>query len=175
MKIKSILFVCMFFFVGLSAVTAQEDAISKYFAKYVDDERFTVVYVSGKMFQMIQNMDIDLDDEEAEAILSVCKNLKGLRILTTDSPGNFYEEASKIINKNQYETLLSVREGKSENVQFLVKQNGDTLNELLLLVGGESEDFVLISFIGDIDMKEIGKLTKAFDKDGDAPKTKKND
>ncbi len=165
MKYLSIFF-ALFFAAGIAnTAAAQEDAISKYFAKYLDDERFTVVYVSGKMFEMINKMEINLDDDEAAAILSVCKDLKGLRILTTEENGfQFYKEALKIINKNEYETLMTVREGKSENVQFLVKDSngGNIINELLLLVGGENEDFVLISFIGNIDLNEVSKLSKAF-------------
>ena len=178
MKYLSILF-ALFLTAGITtSAVAQEDAISKYFAKYVDDERFTVVYVSGKMFSMINKMELDLDDEESQAILSVCKDLKGLRILTTETDGNkFYQEALNTINTKGYETLLEVREGKTENVKFLVKDSdgGNTLDELLLLVGGEDEDFVLLSFMGKIDLNEIGKLSKAFDH-GDGDKgTKKND
>lgn len=152
-----------------SAVFSQEDAISKYFSKYVDDERFTVVYVSGKMFQMINKMELNFDDDEAAAVLSVVKDLKGLRILTTEEDGlKFYKEALKLINTKEYETLMTVREGKNENVQFLVKDNGgDVIDELLLLVGGENEEFVLISFIGRIDLNEVGKLTKAFEDKGE--------
>jgi vacuolar-type H+-ATPase subunit F/Vma7 len=173
-------FFALFLTAGITtSAVAQEDAISKYFSKYVDDERFTVVYVSGKMFEMINKMEIDLDDEEAEAILSVVKDLKGLRILTTEENGlQFYNEALKIINKNEYETLMTVREGKSEHVQFLVKDSngGNNINELLLLVGGENEDFVLISFIGNIDLKEVSKLSKAFkDEDGKSYKDKDKD
>ena len=148
-----------------SSLFAQEDAITKYFSKYVDNEDFTVVYVSGKMFQMINKMELDFDDEEAEAVPAVVKDLKGLRILTTEKDGlKYYKEALQTIKTKDYETLMTVREGKSENVQFLVKENGDNvLNELLLLVGGEGEEFVLISFIGKIDLNEVGKLAKAFD------------
>lgn len=178
MKYLSI-FIALFLTVGATtAVKAQDDAISKYFSKYVDDERFTVVYVSGKMFQMINKMELDLNDDEAQAILSVCKDLKGLRILTTETDGHkFYQEALKTINTHDYETLLEVRNGKTENVKFLSKQSngGNTLDELLLLVGGEDEDFVLLSFMGKIDLSQIGKLSKAFengDKKGGG--TKKN-
>jgi hypothetical protein len=144
---------------------AQEDAISKYFSKYVDNEDFTVVYVSGKMFELINKMELDFDDNEAEAVLAVVKDLKGLRILTTEKDGlKYYKEALQLINTKEYETLMTVREGKNENVQFLIKDNGtNILNELLLLVGGEGEEFVLISFIGSIDLNEVGKLAKAFD------------
>lgn len=160
------IFFALFLTAGFAnSAVAQEDAISKYFSKYVDDERFTVVYISGKMFELINKMEIDLDDEEAEAILAVCKDLQGLRILTTEENGlQFYKEALQVINKNEYETLMTVREGKSENVQFLVKDSGggNVINELLLLVGGEAEEFVLISFIGKIDLNEVSKLSKAF-------------
>ncbi len=163
-----------FFFVlilsaGLSTPTqAQADAISKYFSKYMDDERFTVVYISGKMFEMFNKMDIDLNDDEAEAILSVVKDMKGLRILTTEEGGQkFYDEALSIINKNEYEVLMTVREGKKENVQFLIKESGDNvIDELLLLIGGEDEEFVLMSFVGKIDLNEVSKLQKAFDEEG---------
>lgn len=174
MKYLTFFFV-LFLSAGLSTVTqAQADAISKYFSKYMDDERFTVVYISGKMFEMFNKMDIDLNDEEAEAILSVVKDMKGLRILTTEEGGQkFYDEALSIINKNEYETLMTVREGKEENVQFLIKEGGDNvINELLLLVGGEDEEFVLMSFVGKIDLNEVSKLQKAFDKDADDKKEK---
>ena len=148
-----------------TSLFAQEDAISKYFSKYVDNEDFTVVYVSGKMFELINKMELDFDDEEAEAVLAVVKDLKGLRILTTENDGlKYYNEALQIINTKQYETLMTVREGNAENVQFLIKDNGgDIINELLLLVGGEDDEFVLISFIGQIDLNEVGKLAKAFE------------
>jgi hypothetical protein len=178
MKYLSILIV-LFLTAGItSTAQAQEDAISKYFSKYVDDERFTVVYVSGKMFQMINKMELDLDDEEAQAIMAVCKDLKGLRILTTETDGGkFYKEALNTISTKGYETLLEVREGKSENVKFLVKDSngGNTLDELLLLVGGENEDFVLLSFIGKIDLNQVGKLSKAFDNGNGKKGGTKND
>ncbi len=169
MKYLSILF-ALFLTTGITtSAVAQEDAISKYFSKYVDDERFTVVYISGKMFSMINKMELDLDDEEAQAVMSVVKDLKGLRILTTDTDGaKFYKEALQTINTKGYETLLEVREGKQQNVKFLVKDSngGSVLNELLLLVGGEDEEFVMLSFMGNIDLSQVGKLSKAFDDKG---------
>ncbi len=166
---KSIaIFLSLFLSVGIATTSfAQEDAISKYFSKYVDDERFTVVYVSGKMFQMINKMELSLDDEQAAAILSVCKDLKGLRILTTEKGGKqFYQEAMKTLDTKEYETLLKVRQGKSDNVNIFVRDSndGNTLDELLLLVESDDGSFALLSFIGRIDLNQVGKLSKSFDK-----------
>ncbi|MFZ2898773.1 MAG: DUF4252 domain-containing protein [Saprospiraceae bacterium] len=145
---------------------AQTDAISKYFAKYVDDERFTVVYISPKMFQLFDKMDIDLDDDEAQAIKNVVKDLQGLRILVAEeNTMQLYKEASAAINKKEYEVLMTVRNKGEENVDFLIKDNGgDIINELLMIIGGP-EDFVLMSFVGQIDINKISEMAKAFEDD----------
>ena len=160
--------ITFFFAMFLATVaSAQSDAISKYFQKYVDDERFTVVYVSGKMFDMVNKMELELDDEKAEAIKEVVQELKGIRILVSEENGQqFYEEALKTIDTKEYEPMMTVRSTDNENVQFLVKENGDNLSELLLLVGSEDE-FVLISFVGNIDLEKVGELTKAYEDEGE--------
>jgi len=162
------IFLFSFLFLGISFnATAQTDAIDKYFEKYVDDERFTVVYISGKMFQMISKIAPDEleDDPEAQAALEVAKDIKGLKILTSEEVGpELYKEAIGLIDTKEYETLMTVRDG-GENVRFLVKDTGDVINELLLLVGGE-ENFVLLSFVGNIDLNKISKLANQIDVQG---------
>lgn len=144
---------------------AQIDAISKYFSKYVDDERFTVVYISPKAFQMFDKMDIDLEDEEARAIKEVVKDLRGLRILVSDvNTMELYKEANQIINKKEYEVLMTVRNKGEESVDFLIKDSGDIIDELLMIIGGP-EDFVLMSFVGQIDINKISEMAKAFEDD----------
>ena len=171
---KKLSFIFALFFLGMNMqASAQADAISKYFSKYMDDESFTVVYVSGKLFSMFDNATDGLEDKEVQAIKDVVSDMQGLRILTTDKdPGKFYKEALSIINKNEYEVLMEVREGKSQKVQFLVKESGDIVNELLLLVGEEPTadspgEFVLMSFVGKINLKELSKLEKAFNEEDD--------
>lgn len=160
--------ITLFFAMFLATlVSAQSDAISKYFQKYVDDPRFTVVYVSGKMFDMVNKMELQLDDEKAQAIKEVVQDLKGIRILVSEENGQkFYDEALKTIDTKEYEPMMTIRSNEDENVQFLVKENSGSLSELLLLFGGDDE-FVLISFIGNIDLKKVGKLTKAYEDDSD--------
>lgn len=172
MKKLSFLFALIFMGMSIQA-SAQADAISQYFSKYMDDENFTVIYVSGKLFSMFDSATDGLEDEEVQAIKDVVTDMRGLRILTTDKdPGAFYQEALGIINKHEYEVLMEVREGKHQKVQFLVKESGDVVNELLLLVGetpsADSEgEFVLMSFVGKINLKELSKLEEAFNDDDD--------
>lgn len=146
---------------------AQNDAISKYFDKYLDDDNFTVVYVSGKMFSMIAKIDIEeLKDEEAQVILDVAKDIKGLRVLVSEeNPKQYYKEARKLINpKDGYEVLLTVRD-KGDNVNFWIKENNNVIEELFLLVGSEDE-FVMVSFLGKLDLNKIAQLADKIEMSG---------
>lgn len=173
MRVLAILSVL--FFAAAGALNAQNnDAISKYFDKYMEDERFTAVFISPKMFDMVRKMDIDmeLEDDEAEAISEVVDNMESIRILTAEQDGKIlYQEAVNLINTKEYEVLMTVHSGGNENVQFLVKDDGgDIVNELLLLVGDGTTDggeFVMMSFVGDIKLSAIGKLANAFEDDDD--------
>lgn len=152
------------FFVILATTLSsfgQEDAITKYFDKYIDDTRFSAVYISPKMFSMVSKIEIeDMEPEVQEVIAS----MKGLRILHTEENAmQYYQEALKTINTNEYELLLTARD-EGENVRFMVKSSGDIVQELLMIVGGE-KNFALLSFLGNIDLKKIGKLAKALDID----------
>lgn len=140
-------------------LSAQNDAISKYFDKYVNDQDFTVVYVSPKMFSLVSKLDLEDMDQEVKTMLN---QIKGLRILTTEkTPDKFYKEAIDKFNVSEYESLMTVRDD-NENVNFLIKSGaGDTIEELLLLVGGD--EFVMLSFVGNIDLDKISQLADGMD------------
>lgn len=165
----------LFFFGFTIALQAQEspNAIDKYFSQYVDDNNFTVVYISPKMFQMLDKLKLDgMEDADEKAILDIAKDLRGLRILTTEvNPKGYYKEAKSKINTKEYEVLMTVRDHDGDNVEFLVKDepcsDGNIISELLLLSGGEDE-FVLISFVGKISLDKISRLANSIeDKDKD--------
>ena len=168
---KSIMQSFLVFAFTLITVSAfsQDDAISKYFNQYVDDDRFTVVYISPKMFDMFAKMDIKElageGDQEAKVAMEVVKDLTGLRILTTEeTPDKFYNEAISKLKSLKMESIMKVR-SDGENVEFFVKDDGgDNIKELLLLVGGD--EFVMLSFTGNINLKKIGKLANRMDVKG---------
>jgi hypothetical protein len=141
----------------------QNNAIDKFFAAYQDNDDFSVVYVSPKMFQMLAKVASKELDEDINAVV---KDLKGLKILRTDvNSAAIYKDAVKKINTKEYELLLTARD-KGQNVNFYTKTStGDIIEELLLLVGGEKE-FVLLSFVGTLDLDKIAKLASKLDMDG---------
>jgi hypothetical protein len=157
-SIFSFVFVLFFSIAG----SGQTDAIERFFSDYQNDENFTIVYVSPKMFQMVSKVTEGSEDKE---LASIVKDLKGLRILTSKiNPDKVYKEANKRLNIKEYEELVTVRD-KESNVRFVTKESNGIINELLLLVGGKNE-FVMMSFVGNIDLNKIAKLAKKLDIDG---------
>jgi len=141
---------------------AQSDAIDKFFESYQDSDDFSSVYVSPKMFQMVAKVA----GEEMEGDLAdVVKDLKGLQVLRTEvSPLKYYKEAKKKIPTNEYEILVKVKD-EGQNVRIFSKSSGDIVKELLVMVGG-SDEFILLSFVGDIDITKLAKLAKTLDIEG---------
>jgi hypothetical protein len=162
-KMKS---VKMFVLLALAALAFQRvEAQANAIDKYVEDERFTVVYISPKLFQLIDRLDVeglDMEDKEAEAVLELAKDLRGLRILVAEEDSEvLYKEAKSKINTKEYEVLMTVRSKDGDNFEFLIKEEGEIINELLMLVGGD--DFVLMSFVGKIDLAKVAKLARAVE------------
>ena len=151
-------------------LTAQSDninAIDRYFTKYVDDERFSVVYISGRLFNMLGSLDketVHLDtQEDADALMRIAKNLEGLRILTADQDAQgLYAEAKSKIELSVYEPLMTIRNKDGSNIELLVRETKGKIKELLMLGGGE--EFFLLSFIGDLDLTDISHLANDMNK-----------
>ena len=150
--------------IGTIGLNAQNDAIDRFFEQYQDDENFTMVYVSPKMFELAAKVATEELDEDLNEVV---KNLKSLKILRTDIDAmTVYNDANNKIDTKDYELLLTARD-KGQNVNFFTKTSGndDVVEELLLLVGGD-EEFVLLSFVGSLDLDKIAKLAKKIDIDG---------
>jgi len=162
----------------ISSVGAQNDAINRYFEAQLENEIFSSVYVSPKLIEIVSEIDIraldgGLDDGELQAneaamIEEILKQLKGLMILRTDvDPMKHYKEIlSGFSNHNSdFDLLLSVRD-QGNNVKIWTQTSPDnTIQELLLLVGGEDE-MIMLSLTGNIDLKKISKLAGSIDVDG---------
>ena len=179
-------------FVTLGA-HAQDDAISTYFGKYVDDEESTVVYISGKMFDLmesvIKNLDTeDMSGEQVDALTEVVQDMRALRIVSrpgANSIAEYKAARQTLLGAKPYEVLMTVRERGNTFVDFYVRERDGLVDELLLLIGESPEgrvakaladdeetaslggdgSFTLLSFEGRIAIDRIGDLARAFEDD----------
>lgn len=158
MKFKLSVFFAMLL---TASMYGQSNAIDKFFSAYENDANFTVVTISPKMFDMVTNFTNEMDNKEVKDMI---KDIKGLKILTSEKEGmKYYNDAIKKLPVSEYEVLMTVKD-KGNNVRFLTKGKGDVVDELLLLVGGDQ--FVMMSFVGKLDLNKIAKLAKTLDIEG---------
>lgn len=147
-----------------TGVYAQGEAISKFFNKYSTDESFTTATISSKMFSLITNMDVE--SQEDKEIVAAISKLKGLKVLGKENTSDaraLYKEAFGLVSKD-YEELMSVRD-KDKDMKFFIRESSGKINELLMVMGG-SDDFMLLSLYGEIDLKSISRIGRKMNVDG---------
>jgi hypothetical protein len=141
-----------------------QDAISKFFAKYQNDESFSQVNISSKMFGLVTNMEADKPEDKE--VLEAISKIKGLRIIGKENTSDakaLYKEAFSLIGKD-FEELMSVRD-KDKDMKFYIKESGGKITELVMIMGG-TDDFMVMSLFGEIDLKQISKIGKSMDVGG---------
>jgi hypothetical protein len=140
------------------------------FDKFEDIEGVTSVIVNQKAFSLMSKIGSESDEE----YLSLIQNIESLKVFATESAEvakQMEVEVKKYLASGNLEELMRVKDGGS-NVIIYVKEgkSEDFVKELFMFVkdGGENSDkeSVIISLTGDIDLKQISKLTDKMDLPG---------
>lgn len=151
----------MFFAMSLIVANGQNSAVDKLFDKYSGKEGYTSILISKYMFSMFS--DVNPENKDFNDLVS---KLNSIKILASDSSSNnaetnFYSEIMKELPAKDYKELMVVKE-KDQDIKFLVKDINGVIVELLLVVGGKSDN-VLICIQGEnINLKNIAKLSKSM-------------
>lgn len=143
---------------------AQNSEFIKFYNKYSADQNFTVVSVNERMISLFSNLE--MEDEEDKAAMEAISKIKGIKLIAKQNTGNskvLYNEAKAAFKKG-YDELMVVRD-KETNMQFLIKESGGKISELIMLVDSDSS-FVAASIFGDIDLKQMSKMGKSLNISG---------
>lgn len=148
-----------------SSSFAQDDAIQKFFSKYMEDDRFSRVYISSKMMQMAGGFlkSNAGTDAEAKELGTLIGKIKGIRILSSEEVEGMtlYKEAMATLNKNQYEELMDVQD-KGTSLKFMVREEGGLIKELTMLTG-DTKSFTLLSMLGSFTYDDLNLLAEKTD------------
>ncbi len=165
MKIKKLIIA-----VALITTTFFMNAQSQ-FDKFEDIDGVTSVIVNQKAFSMMSKIGSESDDE----YLNLIKNINTLKVFATENSSVAKQMETEVKNylvKANLEELMRVKDGES-NVKIYVKEgkNADYVKELFMFVKDGSEksgknQTVIIYLTGDIDLKQISKLTEKMDLPG---------
>tara|TARA_Y100000385_G_scaffold66202_1_gene65803 strand:- start:6527 stop:7102 length:576 start_codon:yes stop_codon:yes gene_type:complete len=156
------------------------------FEKYEDQEHVTSVVVNQKMFKMLANIDVQTNDPDSDAFINQVKMLDNLTVFTTDNIGvsnSMKKDVDKYIKSSKLEELMRIKDG-DQTVNFFVLEGKDDnhVKELLMFVNGLGDitkeenisingkqrviETVLLSLTGDIDLRQVSKLTNQLNVPG---------
>ena len=154
MKIRYIVTVIVVLFLGLYQVNAQNKLIEK----YEDMDDVTSVYISPKMFALFANSDNSpnfMGDSKEVNLEKLKGKIKSLAILTTDKSDIVKQmrgDVSSMLDKGEYQEIMRVKDG-GDRVYFYIKQNGETINEILMTV--QDSSYTLITVTGSFTMSDL--------------------
>ncbi|MBN1117562.1 MAG: DUF4252 domain-containing protein [Bacteroidales bacterium] len=157
------------FFTGLFiaiTIKAQSPAVNSIIDKYAGQDGYTYVYISQNMFQLAATLTAKEDPEVSNFVGTI----KQMVVLTksfdslTGKTSEFVNEVEQAINKDDYKSLLVVKDG-GDDVDILAKEVNGKIEELLLTVKSDDEDVVLI-LSGQIDLNKVAKLSEKIEIDG---------
>ena len=145
------------------AAQAQDDAVVKFFSKYMESDNFSRVYISPKMMQMAGGFlrsNVEAGNAEEKDLGELMQKIKGIRILSGDKVNgkSLFNEAMGTLNKNKYEDLMDVQD-KESSLKFMVREENGRIAELLMITGSETE-FTLLSMLGSFTYQDLNILAE---------------
>lgn len=168
------------------ALTSSATFAQSIFDKFEDKEGVMSVVVNQKMFKMLATIGLDVDDPEAQGYIEMAKKITGLKVFTTDNEAisnDMNSTVASYLKSTKLEELMRIKDG-DQTVNFYVKEGKDEnhVKELLMFVNGLGEytkgqditingkkrevETVLLSLTGDIDLRQISKLTNQMNLPG---------
>jgi hypothetical protein len=156
------------------------------FDKYEDMEGVSSFVINQKMFSMLASINVNMDDPEDQAFLDMAKKITGLKVYTTGSENTSADMNSTVksyLGSSKLEELMRMKDG-NQTVNFYVKEGKDEnhVKELLMVINGLKEltkgedikingkkrefETVVLSLTGDIDLRQISKMTEKMNVPG---------
>jgi hypothetical protein len=156
------------------------------FDKFEDMDGVTSVIVNQKMFKMLMDLQIQTDDPEAQEMIDLVGKITGLKVLTTGDEkisADMNSTFSGYLKNSNLQELMRIKDGE-QTVKFYVKEGKDDnhVKELLMFVNGLKEvtkgqditinvkkreiETVILSLTGDIDLRQVSKLTNKMNVPG---------
>lgn len=156
------------------------------FDKYEDMEGVSSFVMTQKMFNMLASINVNMDDPEDQAFMDMAKKITGLKVYTTGSEktsADMNATVKSYLGSSKLEELMRMKDG-NQTVNFYVKEGKDSnhVKELLMVINGLKEltkdedikingkkrefETVLLSLTGDIDLRQISKMTEKMNVPG---------
>lgn len=144
------------------------------FDSYEDEKDVTSVVVTKNMFKLLSKIEVETDDPEVKEYMDMVNSLDNIKVFMTENKSvgaRMKADVKKYVGTSKgLEELMRIKDD-GKNVKFYSKEGSDEnhVSELLMFLDGEmdgKEGTVVMSITGNIDLKQISKLTKELNVPG---------
>lgn len=154
----------------MPSITKAQSAIDGLYDKYAGKDGFTSINISPEMFNMMSGFNMNDSSQKAVAAMNAIKQIKSLKMLVYEPKDSikaleFYHVIQKMVPTNGFKDLMSINSQDSK-LKFLARQDPNgKIKELLMIVHG-SDETMIMSLTGLIDMKTISEISKSMNIQG---------
>ena len=143
---------------------AQSKSVQEFHDQYKDHGKYLSVHIEGGLLKMLSS--VETNDDDTQEFLDAVSKIDAINIHSIDRGVESIDESGikkfkKNIKKENYEELMIVRDNDA-TIDFLIKEKGGKISDLLLIVD-EEDDFIILSISGEIDLKTVAKLSDNLD------------
>ena len=146
------------------------------FERFADYDDVSLVSISPKMFKMLGQLSVSLDDPEAQEYIDMVSSIENFKVLISGNDevtAAMSKWAAKQLSSKDLEELMTIKDADAD-VAFYVKngKSDDRVEKLIMYVNGvnpeimkdsplgeRSVETIILLIEGDIDLKQISKLT----------------
>lgn len=146
------------------------------FERFADYDDVSLVSISPKMFKMLGQLSVSLDDPEAQEYIDMVSSIENFKVLISGNDevtAAMSKWAAEQLSSKDLEELMTVKDADAD-VAFYVKsgKSDDRVEKLIMYVNGvnpeimkdsplgeRSVETIILLIEGDIDLKQISKLT----------------
>ncbi|MFK8012677.1 MAG: DUF4252 domain-containing protein [Marinicellaceae bacterium] len=112
------------------------------------------------------------EDEDAKKAAAALTGLDKLKISVFDISNNkntqqltdLIKDKIEDLNAQGYEPIITVKED-DEMVHIIAKVNGDSLENVMIVVMEDNDELVVLSMDGEVNVKQLAQLSHQFDMD----------
>ena len=146
------------------------------FERFADYDDVSLVSISPKMFKMLGQLSVSLDDPEAQEYIDMVSSIENFKVLISGNDevtAAMSKWAAKQLSSKDLEELMTIKDADAD-VAFYVKngKSDDRVEKLIMYVNGVNPEImkdsplgerpvetIILLIEGNIDLKQISKLT----------------
>ena len=144
--------------------------------KFKDSEETVEVFITKPLLSLVASAT----SEEDPALFNLLKNLALIRVdqfalkeTDTKKVQDVISNLSQKLETDKWSRVVRVKESK-ERVEIFIKETNGKVAGILIMSVDDNKKAVFVNIVGNIDMQQLGKLSKKFNIPGvDSLKTER--